>query len=152
MWELDHKEGWEPKNWCFWTVVLEKTLESPLDCKEVKPVSLNGNQHWIFIGRVDAEIPILWPPDVKGQLIEKTLMLGKTEIKRTVRQRMRWLDSISDSIDKNLSKLQEIVKDRKVWHTAVHGVSRSQTWLDNWTETTMVRAGYAKWSWRFSPL
>ena len=68
MWELDHKEGWAPKNWCFWTVVLEKTLESPLDCKEIKPVNPKGNQPWIFIGRTDAEAPILWPPDVKSRL------------------------------------------------------------------------------------
>ena len=77
MWELDHKESWEPKNWCFWTVVLEKTPESPLDSKEIKPVSPKGNQPWTFIGRTDAEAksPILWPPDVK----KKTLMLGKIE-------------------------------------------------------------------------
>ena len=73
MWELDHEEGWAPKNWCFWTVVLEKTLESPLDCKETKPVNPKGNQSWIFIGRTDAEAeaPILWPPDAKIQLIGK---------------------------------------------------------------------------------
>ena len=73
MWELDHKEGWEPKNWCFWIVVLEKTLESPLDCKEIQPVNPKGNQSWIFIGRTDAEteIPILWPPEAKSWLIGK---------------------------------------------------------------------------------
>ena len=73
MWELDHKEGWAPKNWCFWTVVLEKTLESPLDCKEIQPVNPKGNQSWIFIGRTDAEAetPILWPPDVKSWLTGK---------------------------------------------------------------------------------
>ena len=79
MWELDHKQGWTPKNWCFWTVVLEKTLESPLDCKEVKPVNSKGNQPWIFIGRTvaEAEAPLLWPPDVKSWLIRKDPNVGK---------------------------------------------------------------------------
>ena len=79
MWELDHKEGWVPKNWCFWNVVLEKTLESPLDCKEIKPVNLKGNQSWIFIGETDAEAeaPILWPPDAKSWLIGKDPDAGK---------------------------------------------------------------------------
>ena len=77
MWELDHKEGWTLKNWCFWTVVLEKTLESPLDCKEIQPVHPKGNQHWIFIGRTDAEAPIIWPPDVKSQVIGKDSDAGK---------------------------------------------------------------------------
>ena len=79
MWELDHKESWAPKNWCFWTVVLEKTLESPLDCKEIKPVNPKGNQSWIFIGKTDAEAetPILWPPDVKNRLIGKDPDVGK---------------------------------------------------------------------------
>ena len=76
MWELDHKEGWEPKNWCFW-IVLENTLESPLDGKEIKPVNPNENQPWIFIGRTDAEAPVLWPPDAKSQLIEKDPDAGK---------------------------------------------------------------------------
>ena len=77
MWELDYKEGWALKNWCFWTVVLEKTLESPLDCKEIQPVHPKGNQSWIFIGRTDAEAPILWPPDVKNWLIGKDAGAGK---------------------------------------------------------------------------
>ena len=77
MWELDHKEGWAPANWCFQTVVLEKTLESPLDCKEIKPANPKGNQPWIFIGRTDAEIPVLWPPDVKSRLIGKDPDVGK---------------------------------------------------------------------------
>ena len=79
MWELDHKEGWTPKNWCFWTMILEKTLESPLDCKEIKPVNPKGNQSWIFIGRTDAEAEalILWPPDAKSQLIREDLDAGK---------------------------------------------------------------------------
>ena len=79
MWELDHKENWAPKNWCYWTVVLEKTLESPLDCKEIQPVHPKGNQPWIFTGRTDteAEAPILWPPDAKSQLIGKDPDAGK---------------------------------------------------------------------------
>ena len=77
VWELDHKEGWVLKNWCFWTVVLEKTLESPLDCKEIKPVNPKGNQLWIFTGKTDAEAPILWPPDAKGRLIGKDRDAGK---------------------------------------------------------------------------
>ena len=100
MWELDYKESWVPKNWCFWTVVLEKTLESPLDCKEIKPVNPKGNQSWILIGRTDAEVEtsILWPPDAKSWLIWKELMLGKIEGRRRGRQRMRWLDGITDSM------------------------------------------------------
>ena len=91
MWELDYKESWVPKNWCFWTVVLEKTLENPLDCKEVQPVDPKGNQSWIFIGRTDAEAetPIIWPPDVKNWPFEKTLMLGKIEGRRR-RARQGW--------------------------------------------------------------
>ena len=100
MWELDQKEGWMPKNWCFWTVVLEKTLESPLDCKEIKPVNPTGNQPWIFIGRTDAEdeAPILWPPDVKSQLVGKDPDAGKDwrQKKRTTEDMMvgwhHWLN------------------------------------------------------------
>ena len=106
MWELDHKEVWMPKNSCFWTVVLERTLENPLDCKEIKPVNPKGNQLWIFTGRTDAEAPILWPPDMKSRLNEKDSDAGRNwRKKEKVWQRMRWLDSISDSVDMNLSKL-----------------------------------------------
>ena len=133
---MDHKESWVPKNWCFWIAVLEKTLVSPFDCKKIKPVNSKGKQLWIFTGRADAEAkaPIFWPPDVKCQLTGKYSDVGKIEGKmRSEWQRMRWL--VSPSQWMSLSKLWEIVEDRRAWCAIVHGVTNSWTWLSNRTTT-----------------
>jgi len=135
MWELDYKESWALKNWCFWTVVLEKTLESPLDCKEIQPVHPKRNQSWIFIGRTDAEAetPILWPPDAKNWLTGKDPDAGKV---------WRWKEKgMTEDEMAGWHRLYEHefeqapgVKDREAWRAAVYGVTKSQTRLSDWTE------------------
>ena len=137
MWELDYKESWAPKNWCSWTVVLEKTLESPLDCK-VKP---KGNQSWIFIGRTDAEAetPILWPPDAKNWLIWKRPWCWE-RLKAGGDGEDRVWDSwmaLPTWWTLSLNKLQELVKHREAWHAAIREVTKSQTWLSDWSWTEL---------------
>ena len=135
MWKLDCKESRAPKNWCFWTVVLEKTLESPLNYKEIKPVNLRGNHPWILTGRTDAEAELQYFGHLMqtADSLEKTLMLGKTESRRRGQQRVRWLDGITI---RNGLELGQTLGDGEV-----HGVVKSQTRLGNWTTTVYLEDG-----------
>ena len=157
IWELAHKEGWAPKNWCFWTVVLEKTLEIPLDCKEIQPVHAKGNQSWIFIGRTDveAEAPILWPPDVKSWLIGKDPDAGKDwrqEEKGTTEDEMvGWHHPLNGH---ELSKLWEIVKGREAWYAEVHGLKVRHdlaTEQQQWWKYILHARGFCVQEWKWGP-
>ena len=135
IWELDHKEGWAPKNCCFWTAMLKKTIESPLDCKEIKPVNPKGNHSWIFIGRTDAEAeaPVLWPPDAKSRLIRKGPDTRKDRRQgkgTTEKEMVGWHHRLNGH---EFEQARELMMDREACDAAVHGVAKSQTWLSNWT-------------------
>ena len=138
MWELDYKEGWVLKNWCFWIAVLEKTLENPLDWREIKPVNPKGNQPWIFIGRTGAEAQIIWPPDMKNWLNRKDPgWKDWRQEKGAAEDEMVGWHHRTCSMNMNLSKLWGRVEDRRAWGASVHGVTKSWTWLSDWTTAKM---------------
>ena len=144
MLKLDCKESWALKNWCLWTRVLEKTLESPLDCKEIQSVHPKGDQSWVFIGH------LTWRTDS----FEKTLMLRTIKARRRRgQQRMSWheMHGITDSMNMSLSKLRELVMDREAWRAAIHGITKSWTQLSNWTELNFLQL-LPKRRWLFFPL
>ena len=158
MWELDHKEGWEPKNWCFWTVVLEKTLESPLDGKEIKSVNPKGNQSWIFTGRTDTktEAPVLWSPDAKSQLIRKDWERLKGGREGDDRGWDGWMALLTQWTGVWASSWSWW---REAWYAADHGITKSQTQLRDWTTTTRHHIRWCfrvhhslRQTWKISPI
>ena len=141
MWELDYKESWAPKNWCFWTVVLEKTLESPLDCKEIQLVILKEISPEYSLKGLMQKMKLQYFGHFmqRADSFEKTLMLGKIEDrKRRGRQRMRCMDGITDSMNMGLGGLRELVMDRESWLATIHGVTNSWTWMSKWIELNWV--------------
>ena len=145
MWELDGEESWMPKNWCFWTVVLEKTLESPLDYKEIQPIHPKGNHFWIFIGRPDvkAETPILWLPHVKSWLIGKDPDAGKDWGQK---EKGTTEDEITNSMDMGLGGLRVLVMDREAWRAVIHGVAKGRSRLSDWTELILASNHICLWN------
>ena len=140
LWELNCEESWAPKNWFFWTVVLEKTLESPLDCKEIQPVHPKGDQSWVFIEGLMLKLKLqyfghlMWRVDS----LEKILMLGGIGGRRRRGwQRMRWLDGITDLMHMSLGELQKVVMDREAWRAVIHGVAKSRTRVSDWTKLSV---------------
>ena len=144
MLELNYKESWAPKKWCFWTVVLEKTLARTLDCEAIQPVHPKGDQSWVhwkdWCWSWNSNTLATW---CRAYLFEKTLMLGKIGgHRRRRRQRMKWLDVITDSMDMSFGKSQELVMDREASSAAVHGVTKNQTWLSKWSKLNWLASGW----------